>query len=515
MVEPTHDTELKRLRRERDLCLRLLSLGRREDLDPFLEEALALIIDVTGAAQGFLELRESGAEEEGAWSMARGCSDADVEDIQSRISRGIIAEAIATGETIQTDSALSDVRFNARESVRARAIEAVLCAPIGGDAALGVLYLQGKQGPRPFMESDRELAELFAHNLAPLADRLLMRQRVALSNDPTRDLRARYRLDGIVGRSAAFASVLEQAMLAAPLDVNVLLTGDSGTGKSQLAHAIHDNSARTDGPFVELNCAALPEALIESELFGAMAGSHSEARKDRPGKVAAAEGGTLFLDEIGELPVQAQAKLLQLLQSREYYPLGATRAQTANVRVIAATNSDLEEAMNQKRFREDLFYRLRVLPLQMPTLDQRVDDLSELARSLTGRACRRHGFGVLELSPAALRAIEAAEWPGNIRQLENTLEAAAIRATGERSLVLGVKHLFPERGSPGGEAAEGNPMGTATFQEATREFQRELLIRTLQETDWNVAEAARRLDLARSHAYNLIKAFGLARDGSQ
>jgi Nif-specific regulatory protein len=250
----------------------------------------------------------------------------------------------------------------------------------------------------------------------------------------------------------------------------------------------------------------MPEALLESELFGALPGSHSTATRRIPGKLEAAEGGTLFLDEVGELAATAQSKLLQLLQSREYYPLGAAHPSRADVRVIAATNADLETAVAEGRFREDLFYRLQVLPVRVPTLRERRSDVPWLARHFAERACERHGLPRVELSSGALRAVEAAEWPGNVRQLEHAIEAAVIRATGQGGSQVDRRDVFPKAAAADPDAGEG-----ASFQEATRDFQRELLSRTLEEHGWNVAAAARHLDLARSHVYNLIRAFGLER----
>jgi Nif-specific regulatory protein len=501
---PVDDPE--RILRERDLYLRLLDLGACGEIEAFLREALACIVALTDAEQGYLEIRDERDGVEGEpWWMASGFTPPEVERIRAGTSRGIIAEALATGETISTESAWLDERFRARESVRLRQIEAVLCAPVAGEAARGVVYLQGREKPGPFSESDREVAERFARHLAPLAGDLLARRRRSEESDPTRALRERHRLEGIVGRSPALAATLEQAMLAAPLDVNVLLTGESGTGKSQLARAIHENGPRAAEPFVELNCAAIPATLLESELFGARAGSHAEARRDRPGKVAAAEGGTLFLDEVAELPPDSQAKLLQLLQSRTYFPLGAAEPVQADVRLVAATNVDLGEAVRSRHLREDLYYRLQVLPIRLPSLRERRADVIDLARALCRRACERNRLPLLELSPGALRAVEAAEWPGNVRQLENAVEAAAIRAAGHGVARIEAAHVFP------GDERVRDEDREPTFQEATRRFQRELLERALRECEWNVAETARRLDLARSHVYNLIRAFDVRR----
>ncbi len=497
--------ETVRSGRERDFYRRLLELGSTSDPTPFLEQALDLILDVTGARQALIELREE--DEDAAapsWWLARGCSAEDLDAIRTMISRGIIAEAHATGKTVFTPSALLDPRFSGRGSVRLHRVEAVLCAPIGSAPSLGVIYLQGDS--ERFDDLDRELVELFARHLAPLVDRLLVRRQVREREDPTRQLRRQMRLDDVVGHSTALAAVLRQAALVAPLDVNVLLTGDSGTGKSQLARVIHENGPRASGPFVELNCATLPESLVESELFGAAAGAHSTATKAVAGRIASAEGGTLFLDEIAELAVPAQAKLLQLLQSRQYYRLGSATPVHADVRLIAATNTDLEQAVRERRFREDLFYRLQVLPIRLPTLAERREDLRVLALHFIEAAQRRHGLPRVEFSPGALRAIEAAEWPGNLRQLCHAIEAAAIRAAGEGLIRIECHHLFPGASDP--DVVDEN---TLTFQEATRRFQRALLLRALDESGWNITETAQRLDLARSHIYNLVKAFGLQR----
>src|SRR6185295_4818799 len=417
------------------------------------------------------------------------------------ISRGIIAEALATGNTIDTPSAVLDPRFRDRGSVQIRNIQAVLCAPVGSDPPVGVVYLHGRG---TFHPDDRETAEIFARHLAPFADRLLVRH--GRQRDATQSFREKLRLEPVVGRSPALAALLRQVELVAPLDVNVLLTGESGTGKSQIARIIHDNGPRAGHPFVELNCGALPEALVESELFGALPGAHSTAARRLEGKVAAAEHGTLFLDEIGDLSLAAQGKLLHLLQSKQYYPLGSSRSVAADVRVIAASNVDLQAAVAERRFREDLFYRLQVVPVRVPSLAERREDIRELARHFCAEACARHALPALELSKGVLRAVESAEWPGNVRQLAHAIEAATIRAAGERARQVEQSHLFPDAVQP--DVGSGVPV---TFQEATRRFQARLLRETLEDAVWNIMEVARRLDLARSHVYNLIRAFGLAR----
>ncbi len=506
MSQDFADADPKKVRQERDLYRRLLELGRQTTLDPLLRDALALIVDVVGARQGYLELhRDDDRDGPPRWWIAHGFSPEGIECVRSAISRGIIASALAGGETIVTSSALLDPRFSARQSVMQSRIEAVLCAPIGDDVARGVVYLQDRLDGGTFGDEDRERAEVFARHLSSFADRLLQRPPEENGDDPMPALRKALRLDGLVGRSAALVAVLRQALLLAPLDVNVLLTGDSGTGKSQLARVIHNSRPRAGHPFVELNCASIPESLLESELFGAFPGAHSTANRRIEGKVAAAERGTLFLDEICDLAPTAQAKLLQLLQSREYYPLGGVRPIQADVRVMAATNCDILHAVAERRFREDLFYRLQVLPLRVPTLAERRDDIPALAAHFCEEAARRHRLGRVELSPGAIRAAQITEWPGNVRELAHAVEAATIRAAGEGVPNVQKSHLFPAVGSAGTERRQ------LTFQEATRRFQAELLGEALEESGWNVTEAARRLDIARSHLYALIRQIPVTR----
>lgn len=504
MSSPESD-ELASLRDERDLYRTLLELGTASELEPFLREAVQLVTRVCGARRGYLELRhEAPSGRETTASFGLGLSNDDLDAVRASISHGVIAEAIASGRTVETASALDDPRFESHESVKLNRIEAVLCVPIGADPPLGVLYIQDRIAGGRFSQEDRSRAELVARHIAPLAERLLLRRRAAEARDFTAPYRKTLDVAEIAGRSEAMGRVLREVATVAPRNVTVLLTGPSGSGKTQLARAIHRNGPRPEGPFVELNCAALPETLVESELFGSMPGAHSTATRRIPGKVEAAEGGTLFLDEISELPLGAQAKLLQLLQSFEYYPLGATKPVKADVRLIAATNIDLRAAVARRAFREDLLYRLEVVPIRVPPLAARRDDIRELMEIFCARAVEVHKLGALSLSPGVVRAAEAADWPGNVRQLENAVEAAALRAAGRGAVTVEIEDMFPE-------PIDGSSERPETFQAATRRFHAQLLLRTLDETDWNIVESARRLDITRSHVYNLIRTHGLQR----
>jgi Nif-specific regulatory protein len=494
----------ERLRRERDLFLALLELNRRRTLRPALEETLDMVVSATNADQGYLEIYDDDNLGAPRWSIARGCSAVEVEQIRKRVSRGIVAAALASGETIQTSSALLDARFSARASVREQGIGAVLCAPLGDEVGIGALYIQRASAAGPFDEDDVALIESCSRHVAPVLAQLMAREAAERGPDPTQAWRAGLCVETLIGRSEAMADVLRHVAMIAAKNISVLITGPSGTGKTAVAKAIHASGARRNQPFIEVSCAAMPDDLVESEFFGALAGSHSTAHRQMPGRIAAAEGGTLFLDEVAEMSPRMQAKLLQLLQSKTYHPLGSPKPVLADVRIIAATNADLEDMVREKRFREDLYYRLSVLPIRMPDLRERADDIRLLAQHFCQIFSADSELRV-SLSDSGLRALELAEWPGNIRQLANAVQAGVIRAQSEGATIVAPRHLLPQSA----DAQRGD--GERSFHDAVREYQKELLLGALTKNDWNVSEAARSLDLARSTMNSLIRQHGLRR----
>ncbi|HEX2690152.1 MAG TPA: sigma-54-dependent Fis family transcriptional regulator [Kofleriaceae bacterium] len=500
MLAPDMDTPQDyRTIRERDLYQKLLELRGEAEPRTLVGQILELLVTTTHARRGYLELYPSREDLHPRWMISHGCSPEQENEIRAATSRGIVAAALATGTTLHVPSALLDDRFASLPSVRSQRLEAVVCVPLGNVGG-GVLYLEGNRGTGPFDDADLRLAENVAKYLWPALDQLARAAQLR-AHDPTRPFRQRLQLDDIVGRSAALAGVFEQIEPYAPLDVTLLVTGPNGTGKTQLAHAIHANSHRRNGPFVELNCGAIPEGLIESELFGTMPGAFPGARR-MSGKVEAAEGGTLFLDEIVEIPINSQGKLLQLLQSRQYHALGSNKLATANIRLIAATNVDLPAMVAAKRFREDLFYRINIVNIRMPALSERRDDIGVLVDEMMIRIAREHNLAPLAASEQLRYALEALDWPGNIRELRSKVEAALIKASAENAPQVEVRHI------PGLVP----PEHPTTFHEATRAYQRELLRRELLAQSWNVSAVAKRLDLTRAHVYNLIQQFKLRRD---
>ena len=484
---------------ERDLYQQLLELRGHAEPKSLIGAILELLVAATGAKSGYLELYPDRSDFEGRFTISHNCSSEDEAEIRAVTSRGIVTAALSTGTTLHVPYAALDDRFAKQPSVRDQRLEAVICVPLG-TVASGVLYLEGQRSSGPFDDDDVRLTENVAKYMWPSVEPLV-REVHSTREDPTQPFRQRLRLEGVVGRSPALARVFEHIEPYAPLDVTLLITGPSGTGKTQLAHAIHANSRRKAGPFVELNCAAIPEGLIESELFGVMAGAFPGARRTI-GKVEAAEGGTLFLDEIVEIPLTAQGKLLQLLQSRQYHALASNRLTTANIRVIAATNADLTAMVAEKRFREDLYYRINVVSVRLPALAERPEDISVLVDELLVRIAHEHQLPLLRASEQLRRTLETRDWPGNVRQLRSEVEGAVIRAAAEGALQVEPRHLS------GATPVEQS----TTFHDATRAYQRELLRRELRANSWNVSATATHLDITRAHLYNLIHQFNLRRE---
>jgi DNA-binding NtrC family response regulator len=306
----------------------------------------------------------------------------------------------------------------------------------------------------------------------------------------------------IVADSESMQEVISQATKVASLDSTILLTGESGVGKGMLARHIHANSGRGDQPFVTVSCPTLPRELLESELFGHEKGAFTGAVRRRRGKIEMARGGTLFLDEIGDLPIDLQPKLLNVLQERQFQRLGGEENLEADVRVIAATNLDLEQRMKEGQFREDLFYRLSVIPIEVPPLRERLEELRGLSDVMLKRIAQRGGRRNVKLSREAVAAMQAYDWPGNVRQLENVLERSAAFCEG------GVVELKDLPGAVRGSEPSGRvPAGIGGI--ALSDLERESLIQTLKLCNGNKAETARRLEITEKSVYNKLKRHGL------
>jgi two-component system nitrogen regulation response regulator NtrX len=363
-----------------------------------------------------------------------------------------------------------------------------------------------------------EATQLGAYDILekPLdTDRILVTLRNALQHLDLHEENARLRETiqsryEIVGRSYGIRLVIDKIDRVAKTPARILVTGENGTGKELVARAIHSQSTRAEEPFVEVNCAAIPSELIESELFGHMKGSFTGAIADRAGKFEQAHGGTIFLDEVGDMSLAAQAKVLRVLQDGVVTRIGGAKPIEVDVRVLSATNKNLEAEITEQRFREDLFYRLNVVPIHVPPLRERREDIPLLVAHFVNVLTKREGVAPRTVAPEAVERLSKLDWPGNVRELRNTIERLLILAAGPRVTAddvgrLGGRHDTDQTGL-------GSLLECKTFEEFKHAAERAFLLAKLREYDWNVSETARGLDMPRSNLYKKIERYGLTRE---
>ena len=421
-----------------------------------------------------------------------------------------------------------------REIVEA-GIRSVLMAPlVFGEEVVGGMFF-AKRRPSWYDDSDEEIVRAIADALVLALQHQRLaeeQQRAAVAEAATQQLEKRvqslrgaleerFGFDTIQGRSPAFMTALGQAKKVAPTDTTVLLTGASGTGKEVLARAIHQGSARADGPFVAINCAALPETLIESELFGHERGAFTGADRLKRGRFELAAGGTLFLDEVGELAPAVQAKLLRVLQERSYERVGGTQTLSADVRLVAATNRNLEDAVGSGKFREDLFYRLAVFRVHLPALRERGDDVLVLADRFVRELGSRMGKADVGLSREARDLLLAYHWPGNIRELQNAIERAVILSDGGliTAAQLGVTPAAGRAAAPSAPEPSASPVARRPAEmepetdggalEGLPEMEKRAVVEALRRAKGNKSQAAAALGLSRTRFYTLMRRYGL------
>jgi DNA-binding NtrC family response regulator len=357
-----------------------------------------------------------------------------------------------------------------------------------------------KLGAHDYITKPFEIDDLLVAVEKALDERTLRKEVARLRKEVARP----YRFENIIGKSAPMQDVFGLVRRLSGSSANVLITGESGTGKELVARALHFNSPRAKKPFVAVNCAAIPDTLLESELFGYKRGAFTDARNDRAGYFVEADGGTIFLDEIGDLPPQLQAKLLRVLQERELRPLGAARPEKVDVRVLSATNRDLAQRMSEGAFREDLFYRLNVIEVILPPLRDRAEDVLPLSEHFLVEAAARSGKRIANFTQAALKILLAYPWPGNVRELENVVERAVALAEGDQIGPDDLPSQVRERRSAdvlAGALARGLTLA---------ELEREYINRVLQAEGGNKTRAAQRLGLDRKTLYRKLEEYGRA-----
>lgn len=356
-----------------------------------------------------------------------------------------------------------------------------------------------KRGAYGFFEKP-----LDADEVLHIVNQAARMRRLEMENDRLRnELVGASGFGRLIGSSKALEATLKQARAVAMANVTVLIVGENGTGKEMVAKAIHEESPRADAKFIAVSCAALPESLIESELFGHEKGAFTNATSARMGRFELADGGTLFLDEIVELTPNVQVKLLRVLQERCFERVGGTKTLSVDIRLIAAGNRDLEAEVEAGRFRRDLFYRLNVVPLELPPLRKRKDDIPELAAHFAAKAAEKHGRSVPQLAPELINSLLNYEWPGNIRELENLMERLVLL---DRAPTLGLEFL-PDKMRP--SSPEPDAPSGSSFEVAVSSLKQRLIVEALKAENGSKVAAARRLGISRSYLHRLISDFGL------
>jgi transcriptional regulator with GAF, ATPase, and Fis domain len=411
-------------------------LMEKHDIEELLNALMDAVIDITSADKGFLILLDG---DELAVKVARNLKRENIVDAVSQLSDSIIAKVVKTKKAVIISDAMNDDEFAAAKSVMKLKLTSVICCPLLDKGnLLGLIYVGNDSIVDLFQEDLMQTLMVFASQASLIIRNALLVNDLRLDNAALSQRLEQIRFGEIVGTSAPMQEVFRKVEKIAATDISVLITGETGTGKELIAREIHTRSPRAGKTFVTINCGAIPENLLESELFGHAKGAFTGAVATKQGKFQQAHQGTLFLDEIGEMPLNLQVKILRALQEKIVIKVGDTRPESVDIRILTATNRDLEHEIAEGRFREDLFYRLNVVNLHLPPLRDRGDDVLVIARYLLSRYCKEYDSRVKGFSPNASVAIRKHDWPGNIREMENRVKKAIVLC---ESTVIGPEDL--------------------------------------------------------------------------
>jgi Nif-specific regulatory protein len=471
------------------------AISHKHDVSDLLNEVLDILETEMGLKRGTLTLRK---QDEDIFTIeaSRGLSDEEQERGQYLLGEGITGRVAETGEPALVPDISEDDRFLNRTRSRGDEKTAFLCVPIvHGRRVIGTISIDRRATNQDALEHDMKFLKLVASILAEAVDSIREqkqeRESLMAENRLLRQqLDDRYHPSNIVGNCSSMRLVFEQIAQVAPSLATVLIRGESGTGKELAAKAIHYGSERKNSPFVAVNCAALPEHLIESELFGHEKGSFTGAGQQRKGRFELANGGTLFLDEIGDISPNVQVRLLRVLQERSFERVGGVDTVRVNVRIIAATSRDLESLISSEEFREDLYYRLNVFPIHLPPLRERRSDIMLLADHLLQKYNKTYNRKIKRISTTAINMMMSYHWPGNVRELENCIERAVLSSTDD---VVHGYNLPPSLQTSDQTGTAFIPDEGASLKTMLDSYEKEILVDTLKKTRGNAAAAARLL----------------------
>jgi Nif-specific regulatory protein len=468
--------------------------------DALQRELLRFVFEVVPAERGAILLLGEEGEVVSEFALEREGQSGEA----VKVSRTVVRQVVEEGEAFLGNDLFEGSGALSPESLKVSRISSLLCAPLTlFGRALGVIYLTAIDPSTHFDEDHLRLVSVISGLAAVAINNARHVEQIEGENDL---LRAASRVEhGMVGESAAMRKVYQLVARVAPTDSTVLIRGESGTGKELAAQALHQNSPRRERPFVAINCAALTETLLESELFGHERGAFTGALAQKKGKLEVADGGTLFLDEVGEMAPVLQAKLLRVLQERAFEHVGGTRTIRVDVRVVAATNRDLEEAVRSGAFRQDLYYRLNVVSFEMPALRDRREDVPLLASYFAAKYGAKFKRKVTGVSTAARECLTGYDWPGNVRELENAIERAVV--LGSTASIL--PEDLPETVLEAEPAAGSNAAPATKYHEAVREAKRQLITRALEQSAGGITEAARSLGVHPNYLHRLIRNLNL------
>jgi len=483
-------------------------LAAETDIDKLLALAMDKVIEQTKAQHGIIMVY--GEDGELSVETARTLDKQDIEQAELQVSKTVMQSVLQSGQHIVIKNALSSSRLRNSTTVSRLNLLSVACAPLRAENEIfGVIYIDNRAFSGVFDEETGKLLNEFSGLISVAVKNALERRRLGnRQRELQKELAERQGYGSLIGRSAAMLQLFRLMLKAADANVAVLLTGETGTGKELVARALHRQGSRRHHEFVALNCSALPENLLESELFGYEKGAFTGADRRKPGWVETAERGTLFLDEISETSPALQVKLLRFLQSGEYAPVGSVTTRRANVRIIAATNSDLAALVEQGKFRQDLFYRLNVIELKLPPLRERGGDILLLANYFLERCAKQLHKTVTGFAQEAIDLLMDYPFPGNVRELENIVQRAIVLCEGQTIHVDDLS--IPLTGPTGRSSTEFAEMNfNAAKQKLLEKFEREFFCARLQETQGNISEAARRCGMHRKNFIQKMQQYGI------